>query len=127
MHYQLAPAAEVKVVRSVRGALWDVIVDLRARLADLSANGSARADDENRRMMYVPRGFAHGIVTLTDNVEALYLVSALYAPEAERGVRWNDPARRHRMADEAVRKCRRRTASGRTSIPSSTGSRRCGA
>ena len=52
----------------------------------------AELNDENRLMMYVPRGFGHGFVTLTDSVEAFYLVSAFYAPEAERGLRWNDPA-----------------------------------
>lgn len=92
MHYQLPPAAEVKVVRCLRGALYDVIVDLRAGSPSFGKWFGAELSAENRTMMYVPRGFAHGFVTLTDDVEALYLVSAFYAPEAERGARWNDPA-----------------------------------
>jgi dTDP-4-dehydrorhamnose 3,5-epimerase len=92
MHYQLPPSAEVKVVRAVKGALWDAIVDLRPGSPTYRQWFGAELSDENRLMMYVPRGFGHGLVTLSDNVEAFYLVSAFYAPEAERGLRWNDPA-----------------------------------
>ncbi|MGE5522714.1 MAG: dTDP-4-dehydrorhamnose 3,5-epimerase [Rhodospirillaceae bacterium] len=92
MHYQLPPAAEVKVVRCVKGALFDVIVDLRPDSPTFRRAFGAELTAENRRMMYVPRGFAHGFVTLTDNVEAFYLVSAFYSPENERGLRFNDPA-----------------------------------
>ena len=92
LHYQLPPAAEVKVVRAVKGALWDVIVDLRPGSSTHLKWFGAELNEDNRRMMYVPRGFGHGFVTLTDNAEALYLVSAAYSPETERGVRWNDPA-----------------------------------
>lgn len=92
VHYQLPPAAEVKVVRAVKGALWDVIVDLRPGSSTHLKWFGTELNDDNRRMMYVPRGFGHGFVTLTDNAEALYLVSAPYSPETERGVRWNDPA-----------------------------------
>jgi dTDP-4-dehydrorhamnose 3,5-epimerase len=92
LHFQLPPAAEVKVVRAVRGALWDVIVDLRAGSMTYLKWFGAELNEDNRRMMYVPRGFSHGFVTLTDNVEAIYLNSAFYAPEAERGLRLNDPA-----------------------------------
>ena len=92
LHYQLPPAAEVKVVRAIKGALWDVIVDLRPGSPTYRKWFGAELTDENRRMMYVPRGFAHGLVTLTDDVEAFYLVSAFYAPEAERGLRFDDPA-----------------------------------
>jgi len=91
MHYQLPPAAEVKVVRCLRGALHDVIIDLRP---DSSTYGRWFGTDltaENRVMMYVPRGFAHGFITLSDATEALYLVSAFYAPQQERGVRFDDP------------------------------------
>ncbi len=91
MHYQLAPAAEVKVVRCVRGALYDVILDLRPDSPSFGRWFAAELSAENRRMMYVPRGFAHGFLTLTEDCEAFYLVSAFYAPELERGVRWNDP------------------------------------
>ena len=92
LHYQLPPAAEVKVVRAIKGALWDVIVDLRAGSPTYRKWFGAELNENNRLMMYVPRGFGHGFVTLSDNVEALYLDSAFYSPEAERGLRWNDPA-----------------------------------
>lgn len=92
LHYQLPPSAEVKVVRCIRGALWDVILDLRAGSPTFGKWFGAELSAENRTMMYVPRGFAHAFVTLTDDAEALYLVSAFYAPDLERGVRFNDPA-----------------------------------
>jgi dTDP-4-dehydrorhamnose 3,5-epimerase len=92
LHYQLPPAAEVKIVRCVRGALWDVIVDLRPDSPTFKNWFGAELNDDNRLMMYVPRGFAHALVTLTGSAEAIYLVSDFYAPEQERGVRWNDPA-----------------------------------
>jgi dTDP-4-dehydrorhamnose 3,5-epimerase len=91
MHYQLPPAAEVKLVRCLAGALWDAILDLRPRSPSFGRWFAAELTAENRRMMYVPQGFAHGFLTLAPNTEALYLVSAFYAPERERGVRWNDP------------------------------------
>jgi dTDP-4-dehydrorhamnose 3,5-epimerase len=92
LHYQLPPAAEVKIVRCVHGALWDAIVDLRPDSASFLKWFGAELNAENRLMMYVPRGFAHAILTLTDDVEAIYLVSAFYDPAQERGLRWNDPA-----------------------------------
>lgn len=92
LHYQLPRAAEVKVVRCVRGALWDVIVDLRPDSPTFRKWYGADLTAENRLMMYAPRGFAHAILTLSDNVEAIYLVSAFYDPARERGLRWNDPA-----------------------------------
>jgi dTDP-4-dehydrorhamnose 3,5-epimerase len=91
MHYQLPPAAEVKLVRCLAGALWDAILDLRPRSPTFGRWFGAELSAENRRMMYVPQGFAHGFLTLRPDTEALYLVSAFYAPERERGVRWNDP------------------------------------
>ncbi|HTV88142.1 MAG TPA: dTDP-4-dehydrorhamnose 3,5-epimerase [Stellaceae bacterium] len=91
MHYQLEPAAEVKLVRCVAGVLWDAIIDLRPQSPSFGRWFGAELSAENRRMMYVPRGFAHGFITLSDDVEAFYLVSAFYAPDRERGIRWNDP------------------------------------
>jgi dTDP-4-dehydrorhamnose 3,5-epimerase len=91
MHYQLPPKAEVKVVRCVRGALWDAILDLRPDSPTFGRSFGAELTAENRLMMYVPRGFAHAILTLTDDTEAFYLVSEFYGPEQERGIRWNDP------------------------------------
>ncbi len=92
MHYQLPPFAEVKLVRCVRGALWDFIVDLRPDSPSFKQSFGAELSAENRTMMYVPRGFAHGFITLTEDAEAVYLVSAEYGPEQERGVRFDDPA-----------------------------------
>lgn len=91
MHYQLAPRAETKVVRCIRGALHDVILDLRRSSPTFGHSFGAELSAENRRMMYVPKGVAHGFITLADDTEALYLVDELYAPGQERGVRWNDP------------------------------------
>ncbi len=91
MHYQLEPDAEVKVVRCVRGALWDVVLDLRQDSPTFGQHFGAELTGENRRMMYVPRGFAHGFLTLADDAEAVYLVSSFYSPTRERGIRWNDP------------------------------------
>jgi dTDP-4-dehydrorhamnose 3,5-epimerase len=90
MHYQLGNAAEVKVVRCIRGAIWDVILDLRPDSPTFGKWFGAELTQDNRLMMYVPEGFAHGLITLCDDSEVLYLVSNFYAPEAERGVRWND-------------------------------------
>lgn len=90
LHYQLAPAAEVKVVRCIRGALYDAIVDLRPDSPTYGKAFGAELNSENCIMMYVPRGFAHAILTLQDDTEALYLVSEFYSPENERGLRWND-------------------------------------
>jgi dTDP-4-dehydrorhamnose 3,5-epimerase len=91
MHYQLQPSAEVKVVRCIKGSLYDVILDLRPDSPTFGQWFGAELSAENRVMMYVPQGFAHGFVTLENDTEALYLVSALYAPTLERGVRYNDP------------------------------------
>ena len=92
MHYQLPPASEVKVVRCIRGSLYDVILDLRPGSPTYLHSFGAELTAENRVMMYVPRGFAHGFMTLQDDTEALYLVSHAYAPQAERGLRFDDPA-----------------------------------
>jgi dTDP-4-dehydrorhamnose 3,5-epimerase len=91
MHYQLKPAAEVKVVRALSGALYDVILDLRPESPTFGKSYGVELSAENRRMIYVPKGFGHGFLTLLPDTEALYLVSAFYAPDRERGVRWNDP------------------------------------
>jgi dTDP-4-dehydrorhamnose 3,5-epimerase len=91
LHYQIGEAAEVKLVRCVRGALFDAIVDLRPNSSTYLRGFGETLSADNRLMMYVPRGFAHAILTLEPDTEALYLVSAHYAPQAERGLRWNDP------------------------------------
>ena len=91
LHYQLGEAAEVKVVRCVRGALWDAILDLRPGSPSFGRWFGETLSADNRLMMYVPRGFAHATLTLAPDTEAIYLVSAHYAPTEERGVRWSDP------------------------------------
>jgi len=92
MHYQLQPKAEVKVVGCVRGALHDVIIDLRTDSPTYKKSVAVELTADNRRMIYVPEHFAHGFLTLADDTEAFYLVSEFYSPEHERGVRWNDSA-----------------------------------
>jgi len=91
MHYQLPPKAETKLVRCVRGALYDMILDLRVGSATFGQSFGAALTDDNRRMMFVPKGFAHGFLTLSDNAEALYFVDEFYSPESERCIRFNDP------------------------------------
>lgn len=91
IHYQLPPMAETKVVRCIRGAFWDVALDLRADSPTFGRWFGAELSAENRRMMYVPKGFGHGFITLTDDVEAFYFVDEFYGPQYERGIRWNDP------------------------------------
>lgn len=92
MHYQLPPAAEVKLVRCVRGALYDVILDLRPDSPAFKRWFGVELSAENRLMMVVPEGCAHGFLTLEPETETIYFVTAPYSPECERGVRWNDPA-----------------------------------
>jgi dTDP-4-dehydrorhamnose 3,5-epimerase len=91
LHFQVTPYAEVKLVRCIRGAVWDVLVDLRDNSETYGEWCAAELSEENRSMMYVPRGFAHGFVSLCDRSELIYLVSALYSPESERTLHWNDP------------------------------------
>ncbi len=90
LHYQLPPAAEVKVVRCISGSLWDVIVDLRPDSPSFGKWFGAELNEDNRTMIYAPRGCAHGFITLSDNAEALYLVSDKYDPNLERGLRFDD-------------------------------------
>jgi dTDP-4-dehydrorhamnose 3,5-epimerase len=90
MHYQLPPKAETKVVRCIRGALFDMALDLRPGSPTFGRSYGAELTAENRRMLYVPKGFAHGFLTLAPDTEAFYFVDEFYSPEHERGVRWND-------------------------------------
>jgi dTDP-4-dehydrorhamnose 3,5-epimerase len=91
LHYQLASAAETKLVRCIQGSLFDVILDLRDSSPTFGNWFGTILSQENRKMMYVPKGFAHGFLTLAPNSEVIYLVSAPYSKELERGIRWNDP------------------------------------
>ncbi|NNJ11075.1 dTDP-4-dehydrorhamnose 3,5-epimerase [Chloroflexales bacterium ZM16-3] len=92
MHFQHAPYAETKQVRCVRGAILDVIIDLRPDSPSFKRWIGVELTAENRRALYVPEGFAHGFQTLADDVEVMYQVSHAYTPSAEGGVRHDDPA-----------------------------------
>jgi len=92
LHYQAAPHQETKLVRCTRGAIFDVVVDLRPDSATYCRYVSALLSAENHRMIYVPEGCAHGFQTLEDNSEVAYQMSEFYSPEYARGVRWDDPA-----------------------------------
>jgi dTDP-4-dehydrorhamnose 3,5-epimerase len=91
MHYQIAPHEEAKLVRCTRGAIYDVIIDLRPGSPTFTQWVAAELSATNHRMMYVPEGFAHGFQTLEDETEVFYQISEFYAPEYARGARWNDP------------------------------------
>ena len=92
MHYQAAPHEETKVVSCTRGAIYDVVIDLRTDSPTFTRWTAFELTSENRNMVYIPEGFAHGFQTLEDNSEVFYQISEFYAPEHGRGVRWNDPA-----------------------------------
>ena len=92
MHFQTGSAAEAKLVRCIRGAIFDVIVDLRPHSPTYRKHEAFQLTEENRRQLYVPPGFAHGYQTVEDNTEITYLVSSPYTPAAEDGLRYDDPA-----------------------------------
>jgi dTDP-4-dehydrorhamnose 3,5-epimerase len=92
MHFQRAPHAEVKLVRCLKGAIYDVIIDLNPGSPSYRQWRGFELSADNQRQLYVPKGFAHGFQTLQDNVEVAYLISESFAPEAASGVRWDDPA-----------------------------------
>jgi dTDP-4-dehydrorhamnose 3,5-epimerase len=91
LHYQLPPFAETKAVRCVRGAIWDVALDVRPDSPTFGQWFGTELSAKNQRMLVVSEGYAHAFITLSDDVEVMYLVSEEYSPQAERGVRWNDP------------------------------------
>ena len=92
MHMQLAPHEETKLVRCTRGAIYDVVIDMRPHSPSYRRWTGVVLSADNYRMLYVPEGFAHGFITLQDDTEVTYQVSAFYAPGAERCYRWDDPA-----------------------------------
>ena len=92
LHYQVAPHQEAKVVRCTMGAVYDVIVDLRAESPTFRQHFGVVLSAQDRRMLFVPEGFANGFQTLEDDSEVLYLMSEFYSPEHAAGVRWNDGA-----------------------------------
>ena len=91
LHFQCPPHAEVKLVRCIKGSIWDVVVDLRKGSATFGKWFGSTLSEKNRTMMYVPEGFAHGFISLEQNSEILYLVSNAYTPGAEGTLIWNEP------------------------------------
>ena len=92
MHYQIAPFEEVRIVRCTQGALLDVVIDLRSGSPTYKKHFSIELSAENRKMLYIPKGFAHGFQTLMDNTEVFYQMSENYSAGHAKGVRWNDTA-----------------------------------
>ena len=92
MHYQAVPHAEARLVRCTSGAIYDVIVDLRPDSVTFKRWFPVELTADNRRMLYIPEGLAHGFLTSRDDTEVFYQMSEFYTPGSARGVRWNDPA-----------------------------------
>ncbi|HWV51990.1 dTDP-4-dehydrorhamnose 3,5-epimerase [Pseudorhodoplanes sp.] len=92
MHFQYPPAAESKLVRCTRGAIYDIIVDLRPESPTYLQHFGVELNEDNQRALYVPERFAHGYQTLTDKTDTSYLVGEFYTPEAEGGLLYNDPS-----------------------------------
>ncbi len=92
MHWEVAPRRESKLVRCTRGAIYDVVVDIRLGSPTFLDHFGLCLGAEDHRALFVPPGMAHGFLTLTDDTEVLYQMDSFYAPEAERGARWDDPA-----------------------------------
>jgi dTDP-4-dehydrorhamnose 3,5-epimerase len=103
LHYQADPHGEVKLMRCIRGSVFDVVVDVRRDSSTYLHWWGIELSEENRRMVYVPAGCAHGYQTLRDDTEVMYPVSSPYTPTAERGVRWNDPLFAIRWPDVPAR------------------------
>jgi dTDP-4-dehydrorhamnose 3,5-epimerase len=102
LHRQLPPHEEAKLVRCVRGAMVDVIVDLRPHSPTYRRWEAFELTERNMAAIYVPRGFLHGLMTLEDDTEVLYMLTGRYAPGAEAGIRWNDPTLAIRWPMEPV-------------------------
>jgi dTDP-4-dehydrorhamnose 3,5-epimerase len=92
MHYQAVPFEEVKVVRCIRGAIFDVIIDLRRNSPTFKKHLAVELDERNGKALYVPAGFAHGFQTLAADSEVFYQMSQCHSADHARGVRWNDPS-----------------------------------
>ena len=91
MHYQLTPKAEDKIFRCIRGVIFDAIIDLRPDSPTFLKSFTVELTAENRLALYIPKGFAHGFMTLAENTEVFYFVTEFYSPEHERGIHYNDP------------------------------------
>ncbi|MCM3729753.1 dTDP-4-dehydrorhamnose 3,5-epimerase [Neobacillus cucumis] len=92
LHYQLKPKAQAKLVRCTSGAIFDVAVDIQKGSPTFGKWFGIELSAENKKQLFIPSGFAHGFLTLTDNTEVQYKVDQFYAPEFDRGIIWNDPA-----------------------------------
>lgn len=92
LHYQAAPQAEAKLIRCTRGRIFDVAVDLRPNSPTFKKAAGEILSADNGLQVYIPKGCAHGFITLDEHSEILYMMDELYVPAAARGVRWNDPA-----------------------------------
>jgi dTDP-4-dehydrorhamnose 3,5-epimerase len=92
LHFQIAPRAQAKLMRVLRGSVYDVAVDIRPRSKTFGQFFSVMLSAENKKMLYIPKGFAHGFCVLDEGTEFMYKVSDYYSPEHERGILWNDPA-----------------------------------
>ena len=90
LHYQTPPFEQAKLVRCTRGKIYDVAVDIRKNSKTFGEYIRVELSEENKHMLYIPEGFAHGFVVLSDEAELLYKTSNEYAPSADRGIRWND-------------------------------------
>jgi dTDP-4-dehydrorhamnose 3,5-epimerase len=92
MHFQIAPYTEIKIVRCNRGSIFDVVVDVRSDSPTYCRWQGFQLNQSNGDMLYVPEGFAHGFLTLSDDVEVYYQMSTGYSAQSARGLRWDDPA-----------------------------------
>ncbi len=92
MHFQTSPWEEVKIVRCTSGEIYDVVIDLRPDSPTFKKWFGLNLSQEERNMLYIPKGFAHGFMTLSDEVEVFYQMSEFYSPDHSGGLRWNDPA-----------------------------------
>lgn len=102
LHYQKHPAPIGKLVRCVRGSIFDVAVDIRKGSPTFGRWVSVELSDENKRMLWVPEGFAHGFYTLSDVADVLYKVTGYWTPDVDRGIRWDDPRLGVRWPDGEV-------------------------
>ena len=92
LHYQLNPKCQAKLLRTTRGAIFDVAVDIRKGSPQYGQWVGVELSAENKKQLFIPRGFAHGFITLTDDVEVQYKADNYYAPECDGNIRWDDPA-----------------------------------